>query len=68
MLPSSECRINNQTVLYENIDENYEVTSEEIREYALFIGIDPDKVNLHALRPNNQYFVSNLGVSFTLAG
>ncbi|CAF0914946.1 unnamed protein product [Adineta ricciae] len=43
MLPSSGYKINNQTVLCEHMDENYEPTSEEIREYAIFIGIDPDK-------------------------
>ncbi|CAF1120357.1 unnamed protein product [Adineta ricciae] len=43
MLPSKGYKINKQTVLCENIDENYEPTSEEIREYAIYIGIDPDK-------------------------
>jgi len=42
---SSDYRINNQTILKEHIDEHYEPTDEEIREYALYIGIDPDKVN-----------------------
>jgi hypothetical protein len=41
----SEYKINNQTILKEHIDEHYEPTEEEIREYALYIGIDPDKVN-----------------------
>ena len=41
----SEYRINNQTILQEHIDEHYEPTEEEIREYAAYIGIDPDKVN-----------------------
>ena len=41
----SEYKINNQTILQEHIDENYEPTQEEIREYASYIGIDPDKVN-----------------------
>lgn len=40
----SEFKINNQTILKEHIDEHYEPTEEEIREYALYIGIDPDKV------------------------
>ena len=39
-----ECMINNQTILQEHFDENYEPTSEEIREYAIYIGIDPEKV------------------------
>ena len=42
---SSDYTINNQTILKEHIDEHYEPTDEEIREYALYIGIDPDKVN-----------------------
>ncbi len=41
----SEYKINNQTILQEHIDENYEPTQEEICEYAAYIGIDPDKVN-----------------------
>jgi len=40
---SSEYKINNQTILQEQFDENYEPTQEEIREYAIYIGIDPDK-------------------------
>ncbi|RDD46116.1 Centrosomal protein of 164 kDa [Trichoplax sp. H2] len=32
----------NQVILSEDIDENYEPTEEEIREYATVIGIDPD--------------------------
>ncbi len=40
-----EHKINNQTILKEHIDEHYEPTPEEIREYALYIGIDPDEVN-----------------------
>jgi hypothetical protein len=40
----SELKINNQTILKEHIDETYEPTDEEIREYASYIGIDPDKV------------------------
>lgn len=38
-------KLNNQTVLRELIDENYEPTEEEIYEYAVYIGIDPEKVN-----------------------
>lgn len=41
---SSEYRINNQTILKEHIDENYQPTEEELREYAIYIGIDLDKV------------------------
>lgn len=42
---SSECKINNQTILKEHIDEHYQPTEDEIREYALYIGIDLDKVS-----------------------
>ncbi len=42
---SSEYKINKQTILKEHIDEHYEPTEEEIREYASYIGIDPEKVN-----------------------
>jgi hypothetical protein len=45
MITSPEYKINNQTILQEQFDENYEPTQEEIREYAVYIGIDPDKVN-----------------------
>jgi hypothetical protein len=41
----SEYKLNNQTILQEHIDENYEPTEEEICEYAVYVGIDPDKVN-----------------------
>lgn len=44
MTTSQEYRINNQTILQEQFDENYEPTPEEIREYAAYIGIDPEKV------------------------
>ena len=40
----SELRINNQTILEEQNNENYQPTEEEIREYALYIGIDPEQV------------------------
>ncbi|CAF0802679.1 unnamed protein product [Adineta steineri] len=39
----SQYKINNQTILHEHIDENYEPTEDEIHEYATYIGIDPDK-------------------------
>jgi len=45
MIRLPEGKINNQTILQEQFDENYEPTPEEIREYAIYIGIDPDKVN-----------------------
>ncbi|CAF5036057.1 unnamed protein product [Rotaria sp. Silwood1] len=38
-------KLNNQTILEEHIDENYEPTDEEIHEYAIHIGIDPKKEN-----------------------
>ncbi|CAF3706936.1 unnamed protein product [Rotaria sordida] len=41
-------KVNNQTILQEQFDENYEPTQEEIREYAIYIGIDPRK-ELHLL-------------------
>jgi len=44
MITFPEYKINNQTILQEQFDENYEPTHEEIREYAIYIGIDPDKV------------------------
>ena len=40
----TESKVNNQTILQEHVDENYEPTPEEIHEYAIYIGIDPDKV------------------------
>ena len=36
---------NNQLILEENIDENFQPTEEEIIEYAEFIGIDPENVS-----------------------
>ena len=48
---SSEYKIHNQTILKEHIDEHYEPTDDEIREYALYIGIDPDKVK------RNEYLI-----------
>jgi hypothetical protein len=44
MITFPEYKINNQTILQEQFDENYEPTQEEIREYAIYIGIDPDRV------------------------
>lgn len=44
MITFPEYKINNQTILQEQFDENYEPTPEEIREYAVYIGIEPDKV------------------------
>ncbi|CAF3553130.1 unnamed protein product [Rotaria sordida] len=43
MITYPEYKINNQTILQEQFDENYEPTQEEIREYAIYIGIEPDK-------------------------
>ena len=40
----AESKINNQTILEEQNNDNYEPTEEEIREYALYIGIDPEQV------------------------
>ena len=31
------------SILEENLDENYEPTTQEIQEYARFLGMDPDK-------------------------
>ncbi|UJR33878.1 hypothetical protein I4U23_021299 [Adineta vaga] len=42
MITVATSKINNQTILQEQFDENYEPTPEEIREYAIYIGIDPD--------------------------
>lgn len=36
---------NNQIILEETYDENFQPTEEEIVEYARFIGIDPDIVS-----------------------
>ena len=41
----SEAKVNNQTILEEQMDVNYEPTQEEIYEYGRYIGIDPDEVN-----------------------
>ena len=41
-----EYKVNDQTILKEFFDENYEPSNEEIREYAIYIGIDPEKVML----------------------
>ncbi|CAF0778356.1 unnamed protein product [Adineta steineri] len=43
MITFPEYKINNQTILQEQFDETYEPTQEEIREYAIYIGIDPEK-------------------------
>ena len=40
----SEIKVNNQTILEEQTDINYEPTAEEINEYGNYIGIDPKKV------------------------
>lgn len=45
MITFPEYKINNQTILQEQIDEHYDPTQDEIRDYAIYIGIDPDKVN-----------------------
>ncbi len=50
MLKTSNNKQNNQTILKEHIDEHYDPTQEEIREYALYIGIDPDKVNKEKMK------------------
>jgi hypothetical protein len=39
-----EAKINNQTILEEQNNDHYQPTDEEIREYALYIGIDPEEV------------------------
>ncbi|UJR13443.1 hypothetical protein I4U23_000457 [Adineta vaga] len=39
----TQYKLNNQTILEEHIDENYEPTDEELHEYATYIGIDPEK-------------------------
>jgi hypothetical protein len=57
MITFPECIINKQTILQEQFDENYEPTQEEIREYAVYIGIDPDKVN-HTMR-NLEIMINN---------
>ena len=41
MITTPEYKINNQTILQEQFDENYEPTPDEIRDYAIYIGIDP---------------------------
>lgn len=47
MITYPEYKINNQTILQEQFDENYEPTTEEIREYAIYIGIDPERVSYY---------------------
>lgn len=37
-------KLNNQIILPEYPEENYQPTDEEIIEYAIYIGIDPEKV------------------------
>lgn len=41
---------NNQIILEENIDENFQPTEEEILEYAEFIGIDTENVFISSFR------------------
>lgn len=41
----SETKVNNQTIFEEQIAVHYEPTQEEINEYGVYIGIDPEKVN-----------------------
>jgi hypothetical protein len=53
MITFPEYKINNQTILQEQFDEHYEPTQEETREYAIYIGIDPDKV-IDEAKKNNQ--------------
>ena len=52
MKTSAEYKVNNQTILQEHVDENYQPTQDEIREYAIYIGIDPDKVNANNAATN----------------
>lgn len=62
---SSEYRINNQTILKEHIDEHYQPTEDEIREYALYIGIDLDKVRRRYTEHRNERCLS-LGTGTSL--
>jgi hypothetical protein len=39
-----EKTVHNQTILPTTFDESYETTEDEIREYAVYIGINPEKV------------------------
>jgi hypothetical protein len=43
-------KINKQTILQEQFDDNYEPTEDEVREYALYIGIDLDQVQRVAMQ------------------
>ena len=52
MKTSEEYKVNNQTILQEYVDENYQPTQDEIREYAVYIGIDPDRVNANDAKTN----------------
>ena len=52
MKTSEEYKVNNQTILQEYVDENYQPTQDEIREYAVYIGIDPDRVNSNDAKTN----------------
>lgn len=40
---------NNQVILEETYDENFQPTEEEIIEYAEFIGLDPDNVGFNQI-------------------
>lgn len=57
MITFPEYKINNQTILQEQFDENYEPTQEEIREYAVYIGIEPEKVTSIHDKRNSKYFL-----------
>jgi hypothetical protein len=62
-----EYTVNNQTILQEHFDENYEPTPDEIREYAIYIGIDPEKVT-DSDKEKRVPMILVLGVAFVLAG
>lgn len=62
-----EYTVNNQTILQEHFDENYEPTPDEIREYAIYIGIDPEKVT-DSDSEKRLLTIVLLGITSVLAG
>jgi hypothetical protein len=61
-----ESKMNNQMILQEQFDENYEPTQEEIREYAVYIGIDPDRVNKNKTKRTNLFRIFFIGTKSSL--
>lgn len=64
----TQYKINNQTILEEHIDDNYEPTEEELHEYATYIGIDVEKVTANWKEFFLEISFARLGTGSSLVG